>query len=127
MTPAPLLQVTFLPAPEARTAGFIFMPIRSRAAILFVEDDAAGREQTAVILRQAGFDVWEAPTGSEALRLVRRHPDLVLLDVCLPDVSGFEVCRCIRADPATASIPVLHLSGVASSSEDRTQGLEGGA
>jgi two-component system sensor histidine kinase UhpB len=105
----------------------IVVPSRSPAAILFVDDNAASRRLTAEVLRQAGFEVWEAPTGSEALRLVRQHPDLVLLDVCLPDVSGFEVCRHIRADPATASIPVLHLSGVARSSEERTQGLEGGA
>src|SRR4051794_31581467 len=102
----------------------IFMPIHSTSVILFVDDNADGRHLTAKVLRQAGFDVWEAPTGNDALRLVQRSPALVLLDVCLPDLSGFEVCQRIRADPATAAIPILHLSGVASSSEDRTQGLE---
>src|SRR5262245_17540565 len=105
----------------------IAMPTRSPAAILFVDDSDVTRGSTAEVLRHAGFDVWEAPTGGEALRLAREMPDLVLLDVGLPDLSGFEVCRRIRADPATASIPLLHLSGVASSSEDRTRGLEGGA
>jgi two-component system sensor histidine kinase UhpB len=102
------------------------MPNHWPTAILFADDDTDVRRLSAEILRRAGFLVWEAPTGSEALRLVRQHPDLVLLDVCLPDVSGFEVCRRIRADPDTALIPVLLLSGVANSSEDRTQGLENG-
>lgn len=102
------------------------MPIRSPAAILLVDDNDVGRRLTAEILRQAGFDVWEAATGDEAMRRVRERPDLVLLDVCLPDFSGFEVCRRVRDDPVTAPVPVLHLSGLASSSEDRTHGLEGG-
>lgn len=103
------------------------MAIHSSSAILFVDDNIHSRRLTAEVLRQAGFDVWEALTGSEALRLARQQPDLLLLDVCLPDLSGFEVCRRLRADPVTASLPVLHLSGVARSSEERAQGLELGA
>jgi PAS domain S-box-containing protein len=105
----------------------IFMPYRSPPAILLVDDNADVRGSAAEVLRRAGFDVWEAAGGAEALRRVRDRPNLVLLDVCLPDLSGFEVCRAIRADPDTASIPILHLSGAARTSEDRTQGLDGGA
>src|SRR3954452_11394587 len=96
------------------------MPTRARVVILFVDDDENNRYATAQFLRQAGeFEVQEAATGSEALRLARGQPDLVLLDVRLPDLNGFEVCRRIKMDSATASVPVLHLSGAAGTSEDR--------
>src|SRR5579884_3984609 len=103
------------------------MSARSPAVILCMDDDNLVRRLTAEVLRQAGFDVREAATGQEALHLARQRPDLVLLDVRLPDLSGFEVCRRLRADPATARIPLLHLSGVARSGVDRAHGLEGGA
>ncbi|HTU90087.1 MAG TPA: SpoIIE family protein phosphatase, partial [Gemmataceae bacterium] len=74
-----------------------------------------------------GFQVLQASTGAEALRLVQKQPDIAILDVNLPDMSGFEVCRRIKEDPATASLLVLHLSGLFSSSDDRIEGLEGGA
>jgi DNA-binding response OmpR family regulator len=97
------------------------------ATVLLVDDDQRGRELTAGFLRQAGFTVWEAATAAQGLRLAERQPDLVLLDVSLPDRSGFEVCRALRANPATVSVAVLHLSGVAASSEEKAHGLEGGA
>ncbi|HEX8199288.1 MAG TPA: response regulator [Isosphaeraceae bacterium] len=95
--------------------------------ILIVDDDPAKRYSVAKILRKAGFVTREAATGIEALRLVAELPDLVILDVKLPDVSGFEVCRRIKADPSTASVPVLHLSTTFVDIEDKVQGLEGGA
>lgn len=97
------------------------------SAILFVDDDDGTRRLTAEFLRQAGFEVWEAATAAEALSRLRDRPELVLLDVRLPDLSGFEVCRRLRADPASAATPVLHLSGAARSTDDKVQGLEGGA
>jgi PAS domain S-box-containing protein len=97
------------------------------ASILFVDDNDLACYGLVRALRQEGFDVLQASTGSAALELVRRHPSLVVLDVSLPDISGFEVCRRIKADPETASIFVLHLSGHYISSEDRSEGLEGGA
>src|SRR5262245_23703487 len=103
------------------------MPDNPSATLLLVEDDETGRRLTTQILRQAKFEVREAATAGEALRLVDGQTDLIVLDVQLPDMSGFEVCRALKANPATASTLVLHLSGVASSAADRTYGLEAGA
>jgi signal transduction histidine kinase len=97
------------------------------AHILYVDDDAANRIAFSTALRHAGFDTREAATGGDALRLAAEGPDLIVLDVNLPDMDGFEVCRRIKAHPATSSIPVLHMSAVYVRSQDRTHGLEGGA
>jgi len=98
-----------------------------KVTILNVDDHDAVRCSISEILAEAGFEVKEAANGREALRLVKEKPDLVILDVNLPDINGFEVCRQIKADPATASIPVLHRSAVYTQSKDRAQGLEEGA
>ena len=103
------------------------MADESAVTILVVDDDEAKRYAITKMLRKVGFAIREAATDSEALRLVADFPDLVILDVKLPDVSGFEVCRRIKADPATASIPVLHLSTTFVGLDDKVQGLEGGA
>src|SRR5262249_48616830 len=96
-------------------------------SILYVDDDEDNRQAFGWLFRSAGFDVKEAATGTEALRLAAEKPDLVILDVNLPDINGFEVCRKIKMHPATASIPVLHLSVIFLPTEDKTHGLEGGA
>lgn len=103
------------------------MPERPDATILVVDDDEVKRYTIVRILRQAGFGVEEAATGTEALAMRAARPDLIVLDVNLPDIDGFEVCRRIKADPATAAIPVLHLSSTFIQSEDRTHGLDSGA
>lgn len=96
--------------------------------ILHVDDNEANRYIVARMLRKAGFELKEAATGKAGLRLaVEQQPDLIILDVQLPDINGFEVCRRIKANPATSSIPVIHLSGSFVKSEDKVQGLEGGA
>ncbi len=97
------------------------------ATILFVEDDDANRRLLSWIFRNEGFEVLEAASGAEALRLAAAKPDLVILDVSLPDLTGFEVCRRLKAEPSTASTPVLHVSAVYINSGDRSQGLESGA
>ncbi|MDR3633045.1 MAG: response regulator [Isosphaeraceae bacterium] len=97
------------------------------ATIVLVDDDEAKRYSVAKILKKAKFHVVEAATGAEALRLAAKNPDLVILDVKLPDITGFEVCRRLKSDPATARIPVLHLSTTFVDIEDKVQGLEGGA
>jgi PAS domain S-box-containing protein len=97
------------------------------ATILVVDDFDDGRALTSTFLRHVGYSVIEAATGAQALAAASRRPDLVVLDVNLPDIDGFEVCRRIKSDPATASTPVLHLSAAYREVGDRVRGLEGGA
>jgi PAS domain S-box-containing protein len=78
------------------------------------------------LLRSAGYEVIEATTGAAALAAAARA-DLVVLDVNLPDIDGFEVCRRLRANPETALLPVLHLSATFTNSSDFVQGFEAGA
>jgi CheY-like chemotaxis protein len=97
------------------------------ALILVVDDTHAKRYIASSWLRRRGHQVIEAGTGAEALAAMRRWPvDLVLLDVGLPDMSGYEVCERIKADPETAR-PVVHLSATAIRGVDRAQGLTRGA
>ncbi len=97
------------------------------STILVVDDSETVRFATSEILREAGFQVEEAATGTDALRAAAASPDAIVLDIRLPDFDGFEVCRRLKTDPATAAIPVLHLSGVYRGLEDRVRGLETGA
>ena len=99
----------------------------SKIKILAVDDNEALRYSLARTLRDAGYQVVEATTGSEALRLATQGPDLITLDVHLPDMMGFEVCRRLKADSATAHIPILHLSSTFIDPEARVQGLANGA
>ncbi len=100
---------------------------RRPVTILVVDDSDSVRSFVAESLRAAGFDVTEAATGAEGLRLAHNSPDLIVLDVSLPDIDGFQVCRQIKDHPATASIPVLHVSGVYREGRDKARGLEDGA
>ena len=96
--------------------------------ILNVDDNDGARYAKSRILSRAGFVVIEAANGTEALERARDSlPDLVLLDVKLPDINGFEVCRQIKATPETAGILVLQTSAAAVQSIDRIRGLDGGA
>ena len=80
--------------------------------ILIIEDHADARRVLSLILFHAGHEIWEAENGCEGIRktLVER-PDLILMDVSLPDVSGFDVARTIKENPKTATIPILACSG----------------
>jgi CheY-like chemotaxis protein len=83
------------------------------ATVLVVDDEPAIRAFVREALQQAGHRVLEAADGAGALRLVEReHPDLVLLDVALPQMSGVGVCRLLHERPATAFTPVLLLTGL---------------
>jgi signal transduction histidine kinase len=96
--------------------------------ILVVDDNESARYAKCRTLRRAGFEVIEAANGTDALRLVgERRPRLVLLDVQLPDVDGFEVCRRVKSDPATASVLILQVSATYVRDEDTVRALEGGA
>ncbi|HSF24783.1 MAG TPA: response regulator [Blastocatellia bacterium] len=100
----------------------------SQIKILNVDDHDGSREATSELLRNLGYAMFEAATGSDALRLVREvRPQLVLLDVKLPDISGHEVCRRLKDDPSTASIPILEISASFTTRRDRVAGLESGA
>jgi serine phosphatase RsbU (regulator of sigma subunit)/DNA-binding response OmpR family regulator len=103
-------------------------PGTGRASILVVDDLEASRYLTSSWLRRNGYRVTEARTGREALTaLAAEELDLVLLDVNLPDMSGFDVCERVKGDPRTAAIPVIHISATAIEVEDRTTGLDRGA
>lgn len=95
--------------------------------ILNVDDYLPGRYTRTKILTQAGFQVKEAATGGEALRMVKEHPQLIVLDINLPDMDGYEVCRRIKRNPDTAGTIVLHLSASNVLPEHRVTGLENGA
>ena len=100
---------------------------RSAHTVLVVDDNPATRYSTARVIRAAGFRTQEACSGAEALALSAQGVSGVVLDVHLPDIDGFEVCRQIRARPATEMLPVVHLSAAYIRDEDRVTGLNAGA
>lgn len=95
--------------------------------ILLVDDTEQNRYVLGRILRHAGIEVEEAATGMEGLALAQRSPDLIIVDVKLPDISGYEVCRRLKLDPDRAYIPVLQISATFVSNESKVMALEGGA
>ena len=96
--------------------------------ILVTDDDPDILLLTSELLRKAGYEVLEASTGKECLEAVQaQHPDLVLLDVMLPDTTGTDLCRQIKADESLQDIFVILMSGVQTSSEYQADGLNVGA
>ena len=96
-------------------------------AVLIVDDSAADRILLRTILSRAGYKVYEVSKGREVLQKAREvRPHVIILDVNLPDLNGFEVCRAIRADREIASVPVLMLT-VRHDDSDVLAGLEAGA
>lgn len=96
--------------------------------ILNVDDNDAARYAKNRILKSAGFRIVDAENGADALTLTAQlRPDLVLLDVKLPDINGIEVCRRIKSDPATSNILVLQTSAALTGRADKIRGLDGGA
>jgi DNA-binding response OmpR family regulator len=98
-----------------------------KGTLLVVDDFDDGRFLLATVLRTAGYGIMEAANGAEALSRMEQRPDLVVLDVHLPDMDGFEVCRRIKADLRTATTPIVQVSAVFSQTEHRVRGLSGGA
>jgi PAS domain S-box-containing protein len=94
--------------------------------ILAVDDNPAALYATTRILKSAGYQVMQASTGAGALAAAH-EADLLVLDINLPDMDGFEVCRRLRARPETAQLPVLHLSATFTQTTDFALGLEAGA
>lgn len=95
--------------------------------ILIVDDDEPSRYTLSHYLKRAGYRTFEAKTGQEALSLAKERPDLVLLDINLPDMLGYEVCKRLKSDPLTAGIPVLHVSATYRTMADKVRALDEGA
>lgn len=97
------------------------------ARVLLAEDDRFLRKAAETALKRHGFTVFPTVDGEEALRMARADtPDVVLLDLIMPKLQGFEVLRALKADPATAKIPVIILSNLGQES-DVKQAMEAGA
>ncbi len=98
-----------------------------RSKILVVDDEPEAVELVEFNLKQSGFSVMTAADGAEALNKARATPpDLIVLDLMLPEISGLEVCKMLRRDPATAAVPIIMLTAKAAEI-DRVLGLELGA
>jgi phosphoserine phosphatase RsbU/P len=96
--------------------------------VLVVDDNAGTRYHVTRVLRREGFTILEADSGASALRMAAEHaPDLIILDVKMPDMLGFEVCERLRADPAYANVSIMHLSATYTDGDARAYGLGKGA
>lgn len=97
------------------------------ARVLIVDDEAQTRYIFKRILSRAGYLVEEASTGEEGLVKADDAPDIIISDVNLPDMLGYDLCRRVKANPMTAGIPVLQISASFVSDESKVQALQGGA
>jgi DNA-binding response OmpR family regulator len=95
--------------------------------ILVVDDERVIVSTLKIFLESDNYIVIEAYTGDGAIRKARREaPDLILLDIMLPDMTGYEICNRIRKDPLTRSIPIIMLTGMIGAA-DKIAGLDLGA
>jgi DNA-binding response OmpR family regulator len=98
-----------------------------RPVVLVADDDDDIRDLVAFRLDRAGYEVLRAGDGQEALDLARKHgPDLAVLDVMMPKLTGYDVTRALRADPATSRIPVILLTARVQEA-DVARGFDAGA
>lgn len=96
--------------------------------VLLVDDNQTHQYALGRHLEESGFDVLQAQSGSEALKVAAsRRPDAVLLDINLPDMSGFEVCERLKSDPKTESVPVIFHSATHDTQSARTHAMDLGA
>ena len=103
------------------------MPERPVITVLVVDDTLANRWVLLRVLEEAGYSVTEGETAADAVRLANHRPDLIVLDVRLPDGSGFELARQLKESPRTADLPVLLISASFTSPNERARGLDSGA
>src|SRR5262245_28856484 len=102
--------------------------MKKACCILLVDDDVQLLGLFSMVLRAEGHNILTADTGKRALEIARESkPDLVLLDVLLPDVNGIEVCREIKADAQLADAFVILWTGAAKSVAEKIEGLKAGA
>ncbi|MGV8122363.1 MAG: PAS domain S-box protein [Candidatus Xenobiia bacterium LiM19] len=95
--------------------------------VLVVDDDDNYRRYISLILSRKGFLVQEACLGSEAIEMAMAVPDIILLDVNLPDMDGYQICRVLKSDLKTRAIPVIHFTSASASSKEKATALAGGA
>jgi len=99
----------------------------SKKKILIVEDEESLLKLESILLTSKGYDVRGVPNGREALEAIAEEkPDLILLDIMLPEIDGFEVCRRVKEDPETQDIPVVMLTAK-KTREDMAKGEKVGA
>ena len=95
--------------------------------VLLVDDDPDTLRLVSIMLQRQGYDVGAASSGTHALSMIEKEqPDLILLDVMMPDIDGFEVARRIRSNPSSANVPIIMFTAKAQV-EDRVKGFEAGA
>src|SRR6266496_1875192 len=95
--------------------------------VLIADDEPLGQETLAALLSPLGYQLLFAGNGAEVLRLaIATPPDLILLDVMMPGMDGFEVCRRLRATPALADVPVIMLTAL-DDRDSRLSGIDAGA
>jgi two-component system cell cycle response regulator len=100
---------------------------RMTTKILVVDDDFRTLKLVGLVLDQEGYDVIAAESGEEGLEKARaQNPDLIILDILMPGLDGYEVAQRLRSDPATADVPILMLTARAGL-DDRVTGYEVGA
>src|SRR5262245_35375304 len=115
-----------------RAEPLLSRPMRERVTpqpqmrILNADDNGAVLFVKSRYLREEGYEVVEARTGARALELMHTRPNLVLLDVHLPDASGVEICRHIKSDPEFDDVKIIQMSATFVSPHDQLQGLQGG-
>ena len=101
--------------------------VESQAKILIVDDEADNIRILEVLLLRRGYTVIKARNGAEALQQVySEQPDIILLDVMMPIMDGFEVCKILKDNPETRLIPVVIMTALGQV-EDRVKGIEAGA
>ncbi len=99
-----------------------------RLKVLHVDDTESHRYSVSRLLTHAGFEVCDASTGAEAIaKAADQSPDLILLDVNLPDMNGFEVCRRLKQNPETATMTIVHLTASSTNQESAEQSVQVGA
>ena len=101
--------------------------MNKNAIILIVDDSPELLLDTSRVLGQAGYKVLQASTGHDSLRLAKESmPDLILLDVVLPDTDGIQVCKRIKSDPSLADIHVVLISASKTATQEQAEGLDAG-
>src|SRR5665213_906865 len=117
-----------MPGPSTLSSGGAGHAMeRPSAHVLVVDDEARNVRLMQLVLRAEGYTISTAGSGQESLTiLATRRVDLIVLDVMMPGMSGFDVCRDVRTDPATHFVPVILVTALADLG-DRVQGIEAGA